>query len=130
MAVEPAPDGVGWDVFMEDVSAELVGPEQRLDRRQVRTVLGAINDVHEAYRGEPFPGLCPLEDRYRLLSPHTARREHGTPAGNLISRCWDAFVDLAPTDVAHPVLALAEDPTPLTTQLRTREQTLIHGTSG
>ncbi len=37
VAVEPAPDGVGWDVFMKDVSAELVGPEQRLDRQQVRT---------------------------------------------------------------------------------------------
>lgn len=127
VAVEPAADGVGWDVFMNDVSAELVGPEQRLDRRQVRTVLGAINELHEVFRGEPFPDLCSLEDRYRLLSPHTARRERATSTGNLISRCWDVFAELAPGDVARPILALAEDPTPLVAQLRTREQTLIHG---
>jgi len=127
VAVEPASDGVGWDVFMDDVSGELAGPEQRFSRRQVRAMLGAINDVHEAFRGEPFPELCSLVDRYRLLSPHTARRERGTPVGDLISRCWDAFVDLTPADVAQPVLALAEDPTPLAAQLRTREQTLIHG---
>lgn len=127
VAVEPAADGVGWDVFMNDVSAALVGPEQRLDRGQVRTLLRAINDVHEAFRGGSFPELCSLDDRYRLLSPHTARRESGTPVGGLISRCWDAFADLAPADVAHPIMALAEDPAPLTAQMRTCEQTLIHG---
>lgn len=127
VAVEPAAEGVGWDVFMDDVSGALVGPEERLDRGQVRAVLGAINEVHEAFRGEPFPELCSLEDRYRLLSPHTARRERGTPAGNLITRCWDVFADLAPADVARPIMALAEDPTPLAAQLRTCEQTLIHG---
>lgn len=127
VAVEPAADGVGWDVFMDDVSGHLLGPEERLDRRRVRTVLAAMNDVHEAFRGESFPELCSLEDRYRLLSPHTARRERGTPAGDLITRCWDVFADLAPADVATPIMALAEDPTPLTAQLRTREQTLIHG---
>jgi hypothetical protein len=127
VSVEPAIDGGGWDVYMHDVSDALVGDSERLDRRQVRTVLAAITDAHATFRGETFPELCSLEDRYRLLSPHTARRERGTPAGDLIDRCWNAFSEIVPGDVASPITALAEDPTPLANALRSREQTLIHG---
>jgi hypothetical protein len=127
VSVEPTTDSIGWDVYMHDVSEALVGDDQRLDRRQVRTVLTAITAVHATFRGEAFPELCSLEDRYRLLSPHTARRERGTPAGDLIERSWDAFMEFVPTDVSATVTALAEDPTPLANALRSREQTLIHG---
>ena len=127
VSVEPSTEGIGWDVYMQDVSEALVGDDQRLDRRQLRTLLTAITAVHATFRGETFAELCSLEDRYRLLSPHTARREHGTPAGDLIDRCWDAFTELVPTDVSETVLALAEDSTPLANALRSREQTLIHG---
>jgi hypothetical protein len=127
VGVEPAADGVGWAVYMRDLSDALVRDGEHLDHSRLRTVLRGITDLHESFRGESFPELCSLEDRYRLLSPHTARREAGTSTGRLLSRCWEVFVDLVPADVADPVLALAEDPAPLAAELRTCEQTLIHG---
>ncbi len=127
VGVEPAADGVGWTVYMQDLSEALIGEDERLDRSRLQTVLHGLADLHESFRGESFPDLCSLEDRYRLLSPHTVRRESGTPTGTLLGRCWEAFVDFVPADVADPILALAEDPSPLVAELRTCEQTLIHG---
>lgn len=122
-------DGDAWNVFMRDVSASLVPHDARLDRPAVRRLLRGVKELHLAFWGEDFPELCPLEDRYLLGSPQTARREQGRPDSPtpLIYRCWEVFADLAPDDVATAILTLAERPGLLADQLRRCEQTLVHG---
>ncbi len=122
-------DEPGWNIFMRDVSESLVPPDQRLDRAAVRRVLAAMAEVHLTFWGERFPELCGLEDRYFLLSPRTARREVqlGNPVGEIITRCWEAFSELVPDDIAEAILMIAERPSLLAEQLEKHEQTLIHG---
>ena len=123
------PEDNGWSVFMRDVSDAMVGPQQILDRAAVQRILAALADVHLAFWGDSISGLCGLEDRYHLLSPRTARAEteRGHPAGELISRCWDAFADLVPDEIGRAILTLAERPELLAEQLGQCEQTLVHG---
>ena len=120
-------DGAGWTVFMRDVSDALVPDDRRLDRASVQRVLAAMAELHLAFWGDSFPELCGLEDRYLLLSPRTAKREQDNWVGQTISRCWDAFSELVPTDIASAVLTLADRPALLAEQLERCEQTLIHG---
>ena len=122
-------DGDGWSVYMHDVSGALFPASRRLDRAEVRRVLAAMVALHDAFRGEPLPDLCGLEDRYRLLSPGTARRERerGNSVGDLITRGWDVFSEHVPEDVAAVILALAERPALLAEQLGRCEPTLVHG---
>ena len=122
-------DGLGWDVFMHDVSDALVPPDQRLDRASVRRVLAAMAELHLVFWGERFPELCGLEDRYLLNSPRTARREVqlGNPVGTVIPRCWEAFSELVPDDIASAILKIVARPALLAEQLDKCEQTLIHG---
>lgn len=121
--------GESWSIFMRDVSESLVGPEEVLDRASVRRILAALAELHETFWGERVPDLCPLEDRYQLLSPRTARREQerGNPVGDVIERCWEAFAELVPDDIGDAILTLAGDPGLLVDQLDRCEQTLIHG---
>lgn len=127
VAVEPVPDG--WAIYMRDVSGELFTPECRITVEQLRRVLHGLAELHRAFHEAEVPDLCSLVDRYHLLSPRTAARETalGHPAGGLISRCWEAFVELTPPDVSDTIVGLAEDPTPLAAELARGEQTLIHG---
>ena len=122
-------DGSGWSVFMDDVSDALVPPDGRLDRASVRRLLAAMSELHLTFWGERFPDLCRLEDRYLLLSPQTARRElqRGNPVGDVITRCWEAFSELAPEDIAEAILAIVDRPALLAEQLDKCEQTLVHG---
>ncbi|MDQ3677428.1 MAG: ecdysteroid 22-kinase family protein [Actinomycetota bacterium] len=121
--------GDRWSVFMHDVSAALVSADRRLDRAELRRVLAAVADLHLAFWGERFPELCTLEDRYRLLSPRTARREQerGERVGDIINSCWELFTELVPDDIATAILAIANRPALLAEQLDRCEQTLIHG---
>ena len=121
--------GDRWSVFMRDVSAQLVPADRRLGRTEVRRVLGCLADLHIAFWGERFDGLCALEDRYNLLSPPTGRseQERGERAGALITRCWEHFVELVPTEVATAILEMAERPALLAGLLEGCEQTLVHG---
>lgn len=124
-----ADGATGWSIFMRDVSVALVDPQAPLDRVGLRRVLHALYDLHSTFWGQEAPELCSLQQRYDLLSPRTAAREtaRGEAVGGVIERCWAAFVDLVPADVADVVVALAEDPTPLVERLRRFPQTLIHG---
>lgn len=122
---------------MRDVSGALVGPDEVLDRASVRRILGAVAELHHAFWGERISGLCSLEDRYHLLSPRTAQREieRGTAVGpspsplpgESINRCWEAWAELVPEDIAKAILTLAHQPGLLAEQLDRCEQTLVHG---
>lgn len=128
VAVEEDDDG--WVVFMEDVSRAMVAPDARLDRAQVRRVLGALAALHEEFRGERFPDLCSIPQRYHLASPATGRREveRGDPVlGDLMIRGWDVLAEMTPRDVADAVLTLAERPELLAAELDRCEPTLVHG---
>ena len=122
-------DGSGWSVYMHDISDTLVPPDRRLDRASVRRILAAMAELHLTFWGERFPELCGLEDRYLLLSPQTARRELqlGNSVGEVINRCWDAFTEFVPDDIADAILTIVDRPALLAEQLEKCEQTLIHG---
>jgi len=127
VGVEPAPGG--WAIYMRDMSAHLFPMERRVASERVRRVVGGLAGLHRAFGGADVQGLCSPVDRHHVLSPRTAQREAalGNPASPLISHCSDAFVDLAPPEVSGPIVALAQDPTPLATEPSTCEQTPVHG---
>ena len=67
----------GWVVIMRDVSAALVPDHARLTRGDSRRVLEAAAALHARFWDDPPLDLCSMVDRYRFLSPATARREAG-----------------------------------------------------
>jgi hypothetical protein len=119
-----------WRIFMRDAAESLLRDDIRHDGRTARRILEAAKDLHAAFWEADLPGLCSIEDRYRMLSPDTARREKESgDAGvaDLIERSWAAFYENAPSDVAEIIRRLADDPTPIADELRSCRQTLIHG---
>ena len=122
-------DGEAWNVFMRDVSAELVRHDERFDRAGVRRILSATKELHEAFWGAGLSGLCTLEDRYSLFSPATGRREleRGSRHGTVFTAGWDAFFEHVPAEITEAVSAILERPRLLTAQLDRCEKTLIHG---
>lgn len=118
-----------WHIFMRDVAERLVPGDRRIDRGSVDQILSAMHDLHERFWGERFGDLCSLEDRYTMFSPVTMRRERelGNHHGELISRGWDAFVELASPDVGAAVVAIADRPRALAERLSRFEHTVIHG---
>lgn len=122
-------DGDTWSVFMRDVSGELVPEGQKLDPGRSRRLMEALARLHKAFWQEQFSGLCGLEDRFRLLSFETARREQDRESrvADLITRSWDAFAEHVPKDIADMIFAIVERPALLAEQLATCGQTLIHG---
>ena len=119
----------GWVVIMRDVTATLVPDTARITRADSRRVLEAAAALHAAFADGPPLELCSLADRYSFLSPATARREAGgadeVPA--LIGRGWERFAEVAPADVAGPVLAVLERPEPFAAALSAFGSTLIQG---
>ena len=121
-------DDAGWSVFMRDVSAHLLPRDRRLDRASVGRVLRAMAAVHHAFWDAELPDLCSIEDRYHLLSPRTIRRELELGnAAHALTRGWEVFGEHAPTEIAEVITAIADDPTNIADELRTCEQTLVHG---
>lgn len=119
----------GWVVIMRDVSAALVPGHARISRADSRRVLEASAALHAAFADGPPLRLCPLADRYGFLSPATARREAGgaDEVPGLIGRGWERFAEIAPADVAGPVLAVAERPEPFAAALSAFPSTLVQG---
>ncbi|HEV3014612.1 MAG TPA: hypothetical protein VG499_15175 [Actinomycetota bacterium] len=119
----------GWVVIMRDVSAALVPDHARISRADSRRVLEAAAALHAAFAEGPPLRLCPLADRYGFLSPATARREAGgaDEVPGLIGRGWERFAEVAPADVAGPVLAVAERPEPFAAVLSAFPSTLVQG---
>ena len=122
-------DGDAWNVFMRDVSSELIRADERFDRAGVRRILSATRELHEAFWGADPSGLCTLEDRYSLFSPATGRREleRGSRHGMVFTSGWEAFFEHVPTEIAEATSAILERPRVLTEQQDRCEQTLIHG---
>jgi hypothetical protein len=121
-------DGSEWHIFMRDVADTMVPEDVPHDRAVVRRILGAVADMHLAFWGEEIPGLCSIEDRYGMLSLRTAEREKALGApGDLIFRAWDLFRTHARPDMVEIISALSADATSIADELRTCEQTLIHG---
>jgi hypothetical protein len=122
-------EGGAWSVFMIDVSEHMFPGDRQIKRDEVKRILSGAAEVHKTFWGASFPELCSLEDRYRLLSPQTARAEHarGTTVGDTLDRGWETFTEHVPSDFAEVIRALAEQPQPLCDRLRECEQTLIHG---
>jgi hypothetical protein len=122
-------DGSGWTGVMRDASAALLADEARLDRTASRRVLEAAAALHAAFWDDPPLALCSMVDRYRFLSPATARREAGgrDPVPRLIGRGWERFCDVVPDEVASPVLAILERPEPFADELARFPSTLVHG---
>jgi hypothetical protein len=114
---------------MNDVSRHLFSSDRRITREEVKRILAAAADVHNTFWGERFPELCSLENRYRLLSPETARaeRELGTSVGDTLDRGWETFLQHVPRDFGDVIFRLVEQPKLICDQLRSCEQTLIHG---
>lgn len=122
-------DGDGWNVFMRDASTALIGHDTRLDRADVRRILSATRQLHDAFWAQGLPELCTLEDRYSLFSPATGRREleRGSRHGVVFTTGWDAFFAHAPTDIANAVSVILQRPRLLAERLGRHEHTLIHG---
>jgi hypothetical protein len=119
----------GWVVVMRDVASGLVGDHARLTRDDSRRVLEAAAALHARFWDEPPLTLCSMVDRYRLLSPATARRERdgADEVPKLIGRGWERFAEVVPAEVAEPVLAILERPEPFAAALSASPSTLIQG---
>lgn len=119
-----------WRIFMRDAADTLLRDDIRHDGRTARRLLEAAADLHAVFWEADLPGLCSIEDRYRMLSPATARREKQSGdarVADLIERSWAAFYENTSADIAKIIGRLADDPTPIADELRTCKQTLIHG---
>jgi hypothetical protein len=127
VGVERAEDG--WVVIMRDVSAALVPDHARLSRGDSRRVLEAAAALHARFWDDPPLELCSMADRYRFLSPATARREAdgADEVPRLIGRGWERFAEVVPADVAEPVLAVLERPEPFAAALSAFGSTLLQG---
>ena len=119
-----------WRIFMRDAADALLRDEIRHDGPTARRILQAAADVHNVFWEADLPSLCSIEDRYRMLSPATARREKESGdarVADLIERSWAAFYENTPAKLGEIIRLLAEDSTPIANELRKCKQTLIHG---
>ena len=121
-------DGEAWWVVMRDVSGSLLPEGKRLSREEHRRILQAANGMWEEFWGEQVPHLCSLADCFRLFGPPIAEAERS--GQDLLPKqyevFWEAFAEAVDADVAEPVLALLDDPTPLASELDACGTTLVH----
>jgi hypothetical protein len=119
----------GWLLVMRDLGSSLLPEGVLVTRAESRRLIGALAALHAHFAGRSIPGLCPLADRYTLLSPGLTRREAGGSAliPTLVERGWELFADVAAGDVADVVLRLLDDPSPLVGALAACPCTLVHG---
>ena len=120
-------DGAATVTVMRDLGDAVPGWTRVLDNGECRRVLTALNAMHAAFLGDPPPGLCPLETRLTMLSPHVMRSvaaEH--PLAALVVRGWEHFDEFVAPDVAAAVAAVHADPAALATAMREAPTTLLH----
>ena len=117
----------GCTIVMRDVSASLFADGQMVTREQSRRIIAAADALHEAFRGHPPDGLCPLEARFRLLARKTTVELPGShPLRELIIDGWSRFEEMVP-GLGSDIVAIGDDPAPLAAALARYTPTLIHG---
>lgn len=121
-------DGAWW-ILMRDVSDLLWPAAGRITRERSARVLAAVDGMWTAFSGVRVPASACLARRLDVLSPQVADRER---AGldllpNQLEAAWEAFAEVAPRDVADPVLAVVAHSEPLADWLSARGSTLLHG---
>jgi hypothetical protein len=122
-------EGDAWWVVLRDVSDRLLDADSPISRDQNRRVLRAANAMWEEFWGERYDFLCDSGARITLARPQVAELERD--AVDLLPKqfeaAWEAFVEAVEDDVAQPILALLDDPSPLVSRLESHGTTLLHG---
>jgi hypothetical protein len=140
-AFDRLPPGVGHAVVdgwlegdctvlvLRDLGDRILSWDDRLTARQAHRAMTAVAALHVAFLGQAPPGLAPLDLVLTLFTPRRIR-EAGLDEVELMRlamRGWELFAETVPADVADPVLALLDDPSPLVTALLRSPTTLAHG---
>ena len=122
-------DAPGWLLVMRDLSEWICTDGRRISRAESRRIIAAFHDLHLAFADRRLDDLCPLRDRYTVLSPAMSERERDGDAlvPKLVGRGWDIFTTVVDADVGDAVMALLHDPSPLAAALEQRPATLVHG---
>jgi hypothetical protein len=128
--IASAPEGGGaWWVVTRDVADRLLDAESPISREQNRFVMRAANSMWEEFWGERHDFLCDVALRVTLAGPRFAERERD--AMDLLPKqfeaAWEALTEAIEDDVAQPILALLDDPSPLVSELESLGSTLLHG---
>jgi hypothetical protein len=128
--VAAEPDGEdAWWVVTRDVSDRLLDAASPISREQNRLVMRAANSMWEEFWGERHDFLCDLGSRLGMAAPRVAARERD--ALDLLPKqfeaAWEALAEAVDPDVAEPILALLDDPSPLAAALDSLGATLLHG---
>ncbi|MFL5896148.1 MAG: phosphotransferase [Thermoleophilaceae bacterium] len=127
--VAAEPDDGAWWVVTRDVSDTLLDARSPISREQNRLLLRAANSMWEEFWGERHDFLCGLGPRIALTGPAVAERERDRTdlLPKQFEAAWEAFGEAVPGDVAEPVLALLDDPSPIVAELDSYGSTLLHG---
>ena len=133
-AIDPAVvaaehEGDAWWVVGRDVSDRLLDADSPISRDQNRRVLRAANSIWEDFWGERHDFLCDPGARIALARPQVAELERD--GVDLLPKqfeaAWEALAEAVEADVAEPILALLDDPSPLVRKLEPHGTTLLHG---
>jgi Phosphotransferase enzyme family len=122
-------EGGAWWLVTRDVSDRLLDADSPISRAQNQLVMTAANSMWEEFWGERYDFLCSFAARVAIAGPRVAARErHGTDLlPKQFEAAWEAFAEAIEAEVAEPVLALLDDPSPLASELGSCGFTLLHG---
>jgi hypothetical protein len=121
-------EDVGSTLVLRDLGSAVLSWEDRLDRARWQLVVARLAALHRAATGISPDGLTAMEDHIGLFGPTRARvLADDRELMALVARGWEHFELLVPPDLGSQVLALADDPAPLASALRSRPCTLVHG---
>ena len=94
-------------------------------------LLRGISALHQAWEGRVVDGLCHPGARYRMFAPGFHASDSGPnrhPARDELLAGWEAFADLAPTDVVDAMFAVHDRAELLGDALMAASPpTLLHG---
>jgi|CXWL01.1.fsa_nt_gi hypothetical protein len=126
-----AKDDEAWAILSRDITPLLLAEEGVEPEATCDKMLSALSDMHAACWDVPLEDArisrCTPRSRLLLLSPASAQAlategiDFGAPEG------WRLFQRVAPPEVAHLVMSLLTEPTPLVSAMEKLPQTLLHG---
>ena len=119
--------GDGWWIYMDDIAPLFAPAGTRFSRAEALRLLEALGALHAEFWLEQVPGLAALEDLLALCSPATARANPESWFHEfVVLPGWEAFAEVAPSDVAEAVFALLDDPAPFAREVERGGTTLTH----